>query len=769
MLDRALLPLDEMPFGSQTRMMTFELATRSPAKAMQVFEGWFKRVLDEARSKDVVNPFKSDPEVYSSYRFGSSEDVLKIAEGCPGGFANYFLPTVISLARENVQERYKNELLTDSIWCIKSYGSHLDLSDDILEGLVLSLQQLGAESPETCSDYINQLIANLDLDVCCWILVRMLHSNGEAFANQAVELLTSVPASRSQSWSDCYNWESRLLIASITPFLTEVQLGRLFEAVLEHYESWEYLQKDDPRGRLSSLRGSALGFSQFQLLSAIDTSLYPPNVIRRWQELERKFGIPETAGPKGVVVARFTTSPVNANPGILSDEQWLRAIEKCSLPERKDRRWDRGGERELARHMVEELQDDPYRLVSVLARLPASAPCCYVVEALYKVKSIKDVDEDILWGLIRIACKYGSSEASRAICHSFDSMEFEGVPQDILAFLIKLERETGENIKLPEEGSETDLDNVGLNSDRGAIATAVQNVIRNVPGLYVELKATIESLVTDPSPAVRTQAASILIRILNVDRDQAVELFFQLISIDSDQLLGSRYVSFFLRYAMETHLELLRDVIVRMLTSEDKDAVSHGGQLSTFLYLTGKDDGELMAKAKRSGALARLGIADVASDWISDERFLGECSKLLVLAFDDEDSSVRRAAGRCFTDMDSATFEQVTEMISAYIKSRAFEDDAFGFFELLKATSGRLPEVVLDAFERTSQLVAASDPTENQRTGRFMERNTEAVVRLYEQTSSPNVRIRCLNIIDTLCKSASIRDPDELLGTQFLG
>ncbi len=768
MIDRGLISVDEMPFGTQTRMMTFELANRSPTVAMQVLEGWFSRVLEDARVRGVSNPFRSYREDHALHRFHSCSDVLKIAASCATSFVDFFLPVVISLARENLQERRRNELVTDSIWCFKSFGSSLDLSDDILEGLIIALKALGAKSPQQCDPHIRFLQGNLDLDVACWLLVRMLQSNGQAFRDLALDLLVSLPAARSQSWSDCHNWESKNLIAVITPFLSRDQLNSLFDALLDHFESWEYLQKDDLRGRMRHLQGSSLGFSQYQLLATIDRSLYPPHLVKRWQELERKFGKPETIGPKGVSEVQFLNSPIQAPVGVLTDDHWLRAIERCSQPGRAERWWERGGERELARRMAKELIDEPSRLISLLSKLPDDSSNTYAAEALYQLGSVKDFPEEVFWALVRNAMRYTDQETVRAICRCFDSVHFYGVPSDVLRFLINIERNSAVDRITAPCSKVKEFEHLGLNSDRGAIAHAVEQILWKVPDAFESLRRTIEALVIDPSDIIRNQVVSVLMPLLGIDREESIRLFLKLMTIDSPALLGSRRVHLFMSYAIRTHFVNLKEIVQRMLESSDDSARNAGGQFLTFAYLSGMECQTMFNSVLASDSFVRAGVAKVAADLLADEQLRTESSEILQRAFNDEEVSVRSAAAGCFRKMDPGTFEKTTDLTLKFIESEGFKDEAFGFFELLKTTSARLPDVVLLAFEKSSQLIANSDPVENLRTGRFMERNSETIVRLYEQTRDETVRKRCLDIIDGLCRSTTITNLDDLLASQFL-
>jgi len=90
--------------------------------------------------------------------------------------------------------------------------------------------------------------------------------------------------------------------------------------------------------------------------------------------------------------------------------------------------------------------------------------------------------------------------------------------------------------------------------------------------------------------------------------------------------------------------------------------------------------------------------------------------------------------------------------VDAFIRSQAYEEDAFAFFQALETTTVRLPDAVCRACEREIERLHETPRSEGYRYGRFTDRNRTLILRLYEQTENEDMKRRCLDIIDQLMK-----------------
>lgn len=308
-----------------------------------------------------------------------------------------------------------------------------------------------------------------------------------------------------------------------------------------------------------------------------------------------------------------------------------------------------------------------------------------------------------------------------------------------------------------------DLGMAGLNSVRGGAAWAIARILFKDSDSYAQLAVAVESLCTDKSAAVRSQAAYPLIALLNFEREKSIELFQCLISIDFKGLYSEHFIFEFMSYAIWTHYEALEPILLKMLSSEDTKGQKQAAELICIAASFEPKANEIMQRILSGAVPMREGIAEVASQRI---KVLGDKERsesLLINLFNDPEESVRRIAARCFSNMESEAIEKSTKLIESFIDSLAFHDQSFFFFEVLKNAPIHLPDVVCKAFERSAKLMKGVSADDVVRTGRFSDRNTSILVRLYEGTMNPDVKKRCLDIIDDLAKSQAAYQLEEHL------
>ena len=91
-------------------------------------------------------------------------------------------------------------------------------------------------------------------------------------------------------------------------------------------------------------------------------------------------------------------------------------------------------------------------------------------------------------------------------------------------------------------------------------------------------------MVQDPSIAVRSCVAQVLIAVLRFNRDLAVELFRQLCNTE-DALLATPFIERFMYFALQTHFQELTPVLERMINSEIPDVASTGARQACLAAL----------------------------------------------------------------------------------------------------------------------------------------------------------------------------------------
>src|SRR5262249_8111636 len=121
-------------------------------------------------------------------------------------------------------------------------------------------------------------------------------------------------------------------------------------------------------------RQPSFGITQYRLLGAIDESRRAPRVVKRLQELHRKFGDKGLASPQGLE-GGMVESPIAADAvRKMTDAQWRRAIAKYATGYREarlrgDRDFLKGGASELAHELEGVTKEDPERFARLALSL----------------------------------------------------------------------------------------------------------------------------------------------------------------------------------------------------------------------------------------------------------------------------------------------------------------------------------------------------------------------------------------------------------------
>jgi hypothetical protein len=310
----------------------------------------------------------------------------------------------------------------------------------------------------------------------------------------------------------------------------------------------------------------------------------------------------------------------------------------------------------------------------------------------------------------------------------------------------------------------------GLNSVRGYTAWAIARLLFEHKEYYDFFKPYVEQMVDDESLPVSTQVAYVLLPLLNIDRDYAVNLLLQLCEGQHQAILSSHFITDFLSYAHWTHYREVMPIVRKMLVSNDPEVVNIGSQFVCMVMLTHEDsEATELAHSCRYGsdamregvvkmAVARLLYSD-AKEW---------CQSVLIQMFNDESKEIRDEASLCFNNMSGENLNKHSDLIQEFITSQAFHEDAHWFFDALKDSLVPLPDIICSAFERSADLMRDVSVQEVHREGRFIYRESQILVRLYERTPDSSVKTRCLDIIDELAKTEAASSLDQTLQARDL-
>jgi len=721
-----------------------DLFESQPETAVAILATWFDAASELARSHGKSNPF----EYMGNMRHGDY-DLKRIPARGAEPFFQEFLPRLCSVAKANAVEDSEG-VLQDDVWRYKSlWENHEDIHDVFLECVMSTGRQLAEANPER----VHQLTAPLAVEphhTIAFILLRVWSANGQHFAEAIAAYLLAHPMHLELGYAFGAAGDgttslgvARAAIRVAVPYLNDAVFASLQTAVRRVAPGWE--SGKDARG--------SRGHSEYLLLTSMPKDrLSAPN-RRRLAELSRKFASIDTRLPTLNTGMSVVGPPIGAD-GIrnMTDDQWVHAMLKyCDENPGWGRRGPRGGVHQLSQCLRERAREEKERFGELCLRMPDKAHASYFSAILNGItnQNVQGSDRansnelpvETIEAVIQRIHRLPGNPCGRSVCGAIErsaKMLFCPETLEVLSHYA-----TGSEEEVEDRD---DLYQQGINTIRGNAADAIGNLLFENPAQLPHLESAIGSLIQDPSSAVRSCAVRPLLAVLNIDRDRAVSLFLTCISTAATGILKTPPTLHFLYYALSTHYQEIRQILIDMLSSEDAELRTHAGRLITLSRL-GNESAEPEFQRVLGGCeSARKGAASVFEANLAGDH--GEfCKTHLLRCFEDDSEEVRKEAvsflGR--TDFSLATYEDI---IGRLVESRAFPEGADSLSRAAGKGTARLPDMVADALAKAVDLLERPG-NEHSRIGHVI---PELVMRMYHQSQSREARNRCLDIIDRLAR-----------------
>jgi hypothetical protein len=720
--------------------------------AVEYIEHYLRRRLHIAETRRIANPFDpahgTIPDTSHNYDF-----FVKAAEGAPSEYVRRLLPIfrhVIAATATGNDDR----LPRDPVWSYRYRDDRHGTDAALLSGMEHALQRVAREDPPLFMSARADL-AEDNTDTTNFLLVRGLLGNPEAFSDAAASYLLTDARRLRAGYMDDDHWATRELIAAIFPHLAEALRGRLEATLLDYATSWE-----------KSARGyRSRGHSQFVLLSGVAPAYLSDQARRRVAELQRKFGRDQPSPPRGIV-GGFVGSPIpQAAAEKMTDEQWLGAIEHYSGPERDWTQTDdglRGGAEELAHELERQAKNEPRRFAELSRRIPDSAPSSYFDAILRAVATTEaEVDEEVVATICHRCHALPGRPCGRWITDPIRRLATTSEIADdlvdlVIWYAINDPHPEAESWQEVPEGSTSpywggDPYTAGINSVRGSAAGTLAYLVGYDRVDAERLHPTLAGLVQDPSVAVRSCVAQILLALLDKHRKLAVSLMLQLVEAE-DALLATPHVERFLHYAARTHFGDIASVLGRMIDSDLHRVQQVGGRQSVMSYIFNPDAEDLAYAATTHRAdPVRLGAAQVASANIADADAADRLRPLLIRLFSDPAEEVRERAADSFRAFKDLSGSEYDELLSAFVESPAFSEGASHLFRALDEARDPPVQATIAACERFALLLLDEGDPFSAR-GLDADRAAQILLRSYQGTTDEELRRRCLDTIDMLSR-----------------
>lgn len=464
-----------------------------------------------------------------------------------------------------------------------------------------------------------------------------------------------------------------------------------------------------------------------------------------------KFG----ASPKPPQGIRSFTriSPIREEEAkAFSDEQWLEAIEEHNI---EQARFDmdhpeRRGASELAALLQGFVKKEPNRFASLALRFSADTHDSYFMNVLYGLTT-DAVDEQLKLDVARRVFESNDTACLMGALDLLATIRGLHLPQDAIQFIQRMATEHPH--PEPSEDPEEDLLFRGINSVRGHGVGAIRDLVSQDKAYLKSFLGTIECCVRDSSLRVRACVASAIYAVAIHDPELAIGLFKQLLDAD-DRLLATRDVERFLAHGLRQHSGVLRAIVERMLHSEKEMARQAGGRLACLdrLYHPNLDD--LSELAMTGDPACRRGAAEVAEQNLTAPACRSWCESALQRLFNDDDTSVRKAAAHCFWHLRQQPDLPLVDydaLIRSFLNSRSFTEEPALLLHALDETRQRVPETILDVCE--TFVARCSEQARDVRTAIAGDEITagKLVFRAYAQLEALPLRQRALSLIDEMC------------------
>ena len=736
--------------------LSYGLAKKQPAWIAEVLACWLLRRLSIVRQ---IGNDGGQPEWRDLFNHDDvgAEIIQDAATIVPETFVRHVLPVVLKISDEAVDREEKPAPQYDAVWGIPFKSEYPSMDEACRNAVAIAVERLA----ETKADGIDGILAALrgrDTYTANFILIRGYTAGAKHFADAAVSELCDNTWRFKCGYSDSPYWIAIQLIKAVAPLCSGENRVRLEQAILNYAPAYEHTQSGyQSRGRAS-----------FALLSGIPVEFLSRYAQARYSELERKFGA-AVSPPRGVQIYEVGPPIEKTNAEKMTDEQWLRAIQKYDSEERKDwwRNREKGGALQLARTLQELVKEQPERFARLSLRFPSGTHPDYIGHTLRGLKET-DVFAELKLKVCRKAYDEYPEDCGQEVADMLGAIE-EPLPDDAGHMLNWLATEHPD----PEEelwNAQATGGNFcyggdilfhGINTTRGRAAEAIRDLIQR-DGSYIQrFRSTIERLVSDNSAAVRSCAASTLLAIVNHDSQLALEQFLRLVEPRGDQtsderLLATPYIERFINYGLYQHFGTLRPVIERMLRSSLPKTSEAGARLSSIAALLGHDDAEALVEQSCLGNPSqRLGVAQVASANVGKVEYRQWSEQKLLLLFEDDDGEVRQEAATCFRYLENQSLEIYEELISKFCDSAAYQEDSLSLLHTLEQSSYRLPAITLIACEKF--LERFGEEASDIRTRRVADGSTMAklILRTYHQHQHDEWAAKCLDLIDRMCLERS--------------
>ena len=696
-----------------------------PGGVARLIGAFLGRGLERAKLAGSSDPFKSGHLRSDSQ---SESEIAGVARTAPAEFISHVLPFVIEVAGADLH--YPDGGLPAGRWHGRLSLVH-GVDNVVFSATEKALLALAEQDPEQCAEALAPL-RSAEIFELRYLACRALPIMGDS--DDAVSWLVSDQRNLMLGSGGISKSAARELIEQCSPGCSISLFDTLEAAILDHWPIWE---TDESRG-----------YSQYELLAALDATRLSPPARQRLHELKDRFPDWQPQPPEPARMSGWASSPIHgAETEHMSDDDWIAALKRYTGDES---RWDGGnlvgGARQLASLLGECAKGDPERFSRIALRFDEDIPEVAMNEVIRNVEG--HIGVEVLTDLCEHAHSVYGSQVGQAVCSAIGRA---GVVNSRLVALLTVyasdpdpEREEARTAAFTGDylyGG--DFLTAGLNSTRGQAAFTAAKLLFRSSDHVDALMPTVDSLTQDATVAVRVWAAYTVTALLNHAAPKALDLAERMFDADI-AVLDADTSEALLAHAVLRDPDRFARTLAEAIAGPEDIAVRAGKVWAVARWRERLPAG-IVTDVCALPAAARRGAVEAFASNVADSL------EDLRSVFDDDDPEVQGNLDIAIRKLSDVPASELEELIDALIESSAFPQHMNSLMYALEQLPAEMPTNAITACERVVEITGAglADPsTSSALAGIHL---TTVVRRLYRQ-GDEGTRVRCLDIIDRLAE-----------------